>query len=64
MSKTKKVQKKKDPQMDIRPQVSREDFEAFRSACKANGETMTSLVRRFIMKVARGDKELLDRIVT
>ena len=60
----KKNKKQKDPQMDIRPQVSRDDFEAFRSACKENGETMTSLVRRVVMKIARGDKELLNRIVT
>ena len=62
MPKAKK--KNKDRQMDIRPLITREDFDAFRAVCKENGETMTSLVRRFIMKVARGDRELLNRIVT
>ena len=56
--------KAKDPQVYIRPQVTREDLEAFSAACKENGETMTSVVRRFIMKIARGDRELLNRIVT
>ena len=59
-----KTKKKKDPQIFIRPQIARDDLDAFRSVCKENGETMTSLVRRFIMKVARGDRELLNRIVT
>ena len=50
--------------MCIRPSVTEKDLADFRAECKRNGETMTSVVRRFIMKIARGDRELLNRIVT
>ena len=49
-------------QMDIRPKVPRVEMLAFQKACKGVGETMTSVVRRLVIKVANGDKELLKRI--
>ena len=64
MATTTKKRRKQSPQVFIRPQIAHEDLDAFRAACKENGETMTSMVRRFIMKIARGDRELLNRIVT
>jgi hypothetical protein len=58
----KKTKTDKDIQMDIRPKVPRVEMEAYRKACKAVGETMTSVVRRLVIKVAAGDKEILQRI--
>jgi hypothetical protein len=58
------VKKNIEIQMDIRPSVPKADMEAFRKACKVTGETMTSVVRRLVLKVARGDRDLIDRIVT
>jgi hypothetical protein len=56
------MSKSKDVQMDIRPKVPSVEMEAFRKACKGVGETMTSVVRRLVIKVAAGDKDLLQRI--
>lgn len=58
------VKKKKntDQQMDIRPMLPRHEMLAFQKECYAMGETMTSVVRRLVIKVANGDKELLKRI--
>jgi hypothetical protein len=62
MSKAKK--KTADKGMFIRPTVSQSDFDFFQAACRENGETITSVVRRVIVKIARGDSELLNRIIT
>ena len=49
-------------QMDIRPMLPPHEMTAFQKECYAMGETMTSVVRRLVIKVANGDKELLKRI--
>ena len=57
-----KTKPETDIQMDIRPKVPRVEILAFQKACKSVGETMTSMVRRLVIKVAAGDTELLNRI--
>jgi hypothetical protein len=49
-------------QVFIRPSMPAGEVTAFQSACKDVGETMTSITRRMISKVAAGDTELLQRI--
>ena len=57
-----KKKKNGDIQMDIRPMLPPHEMKAFQKSCYALGETMTSIVRRLVIKVAAGDMELLQRI--
>jgi hypothetical protein len=52
----------KEIQLDIRPKVPTSEMIAFKKACRGVGETMTSIVRRLVVKVANGDADLLKRI--
>jgi hypothetical protein len=59
------VKKKKmnvNMELTIRPSLPTHEMRAFQAACYDVGETMTSVVRRLAIKVAAGDKELLQRI--
>jgi hypothetical protein len=51
-------------EISTRSMVPAPEMDAFRKRCNGAGETMSSVFRKLISKVASGDQELLDRILS